>query len=237
MEFLELSQGNSSLTDYIAKFQSLEPYCPNLFADDRERAGKFIRGLKEGLMYRVLTSMPSTFSAAVAAATLLSEAWERTKSTQSRKPPAAGGEPKTPSGDPGKRPFFPVKIEGGKKQFPPSKASAASGQPSSQAAGWQCMPQMPTISHWAGVPAMTQADACIVARWATTFRDCRKKAADDFRQNSGAPLLPRPPQPQQQYQTPQPQASGQKEGAGTRLHRHGRAVDQGRPSARYPFCR
>ena len=88
--------------------RSWSDHCPNLFADDRERAGKFIRGLKEGLRPRVLNSMPSTLSAAVAAATLLTEDWERSKSTQSKKLPVAGSDQKKyPSSviKPSDRPF------------------------------------------------------------------------------------------------------------------------------------
>jgi hypothetical protein len=130
VEFLELCQGSLSLVDYISRFQELERHCPNLFADDRERAGKFIRGLKEGLRPRVLNSMPSTLSAAVAAATLLTEDWERSKSTQSKKPPVAGNDQKRyPSGGQAKRPPSFINKEGGRKPYPPSKRQRPQGNP------------------------------------------------------------------------------------------------------------
>jgi hypothetical protein len=59
-EFLSLQQGSAGLEDYIFRFHRLERYCPGLYSTPRERAGKFVEGLKEGLRRLVIGSRPKT---------------------------------------------------------------------------------------------------------------------------------------------------------------------------------
>ena len=202
VEFLELCQGSLSLNEYIAKFQRLERYCPHLFEDDHERAGKFIRGLKEGLRHRVLTSMPATFSAAVAAATLLNEDWERSKSVQAKKSPQTGGDQKkTYSGGPGQRPPLPVKTEGGKKQFPPAKRQRQQGHPPPRQPSGDNCPRCKRPHVGQSCPRDT--GGCLYCgKMGHFIRDCRKKAADDLKRTGNVSQPPRPPHQQQQRAQP-----------------------------------
>jgi hypothetical protein len=199
IEFLELCQGNLTLSEYVAKFQQLERHCPNLFEDERERARKFIRGLKEGLRPRVLTNMPATFSTTVETTTFLNEDWERTKSTQPKRPPAAGGDRKKvqPRAQ-FKQPFLPVKIEESKQPVMPVKIEEAkqSGPPAKrQRNQYRPSPRQPSRgtcrrcgrSH-VGQPCPRETGGCLYCgKMGHYIQDYRKKAADDLRQASGAP--------------------------------------------------
>nr|VVW61267.1 unnamed protein product [Nymphaea colorata] len=48
-EFLDLQQNQMSLEEYITRYRHLEAYCPHFYTTDGARAGKFVRGLREGL--------------------------------------------------------------------------------------------------------------------------------------------------------------------------------------------
>ena len=115
MEFLELEQGGMSLMNYTTKFQNLERYCSRLFETDQERADKYVNGLREGLRSRVITSMPATFQAAVAAASKIQEDWARSKVIVAKKPIVNGRNRKRtfPSGQGSRQPFQKKKFQGG----------------------------------------------------------------------------------------------------------------------------
>ena len=97
-----------NLIEYTTKFWTLERYCPNLFANDKVRATKYVRGLKDGLRPRVMINMPSTLAQAIEVATMLSEEWERSRKGQNDTPVEAGSRSATAS-------------HGGKKHQPPHK--------------------------------------------------------------------------------------------------------------------
>ncbi|KAF3777032.1 hypothetical protein EJ110_NYTH47004 [Nymphaea thermarum] len=48
-KFLDLQQNQLSLEEYIMKYRHLEVYCLHLYTIDWARAGKFVRGLWDGL--------------------------------------------------------------------------------------------------------------------------------------------------------------------------------------------
>ena len=83
--------GGMSLIDYTTKFQNLERYCFRLFDTDQERADKYINGLQGGLRSRVITSMPQTFQAAVAASSKINEIGRDLKVIIAKRPVVVGG--------------------------------------------------------------------------------------------------------------------------------------------------
>ncbi|KAF3772160.1 hypothetical protein EJ110_NYTH58477 [Nymphaea thermarum] len=78
-EFLDLQQNQLNLEDYITRYRHLEAYCPHFYTTDGARAGKFVRGLREGLRSKVLSSRPRDLDEAVTMARCIEEDWVRTQ--------------------------------------------------------------------------------------------------------------------------------------------------------------
>ncbi|CAN6446159.1 unnamed protein product [Victoria cruziana] len=78
-EFLELAQAGRPVADYAARFRHLQRYCPHLFGSEKERAGKFVWGLDEGLRPRVMSNNPHTLLQAVEMATRMEEDYLRSQ--------------------------------------------------------------------------------------------------------------------------------------------------------------
>ncbi|KAF3771776.1 hypothetical protein EJ110_NYTH59617, partial [Nymphaea thermarum] len=78
-EFLDLQQNQLNLEDYITRYRHLEAYCPHFYTTDGARAGKFVRGLQEGLRSKVLSSRPRDLDEAVTMARCIEEDWVRTQ--------------------------------------------------------------------------------------------------------------------------------------------------------------
>ncbi|KAF3780959.1 hypothetical protein EJ110_NYTH37887 [Nymphaea thermarum] len=68
-----------NLKDYIIRYRHLEAYCPHFYTTDGARAGKFVRGLREGLRSKVLSSRPRDLDEAVTMARCIEEDWVRTQ--------------------------------------------------------------------------------------------------------------------------------------------------------------
>ncbi|KAF3774409.1 hypothetical protein EJ110_NYTH53161 [Nymphaea thermarum] len=92
-EFLDLQQNQSSLEEYITRYRHLEVFCPHLYTIDEARAGKFVRGLREGLRSKVLTSRPRDLDEAFTMARCIEEDWVRTQKDHQKKTgqPSQGG--------------------------------------------------------------------------------------------------------------------------------------------------
>uniref|UniRef100_A0A5K1BBU1 Retrotransposon gag domain-containing protein n=3 Tax=Nymphaea colorata TaxID=210225 RepID=A0A5K1BBU1_9MAGN len=84
-EFLDLQQNQMSLEEYIARYWHLEVHCPHLYTTDEARAGKFVRGLRDGLRSKVLTSRPRDLDEAVTMARCIEEDWARTHKDHHKK--------------------------------------------------------------------------------------------------------------------------------------------------------
>nr|VVW53221.1 unnamed protein product [Nymphaea colorata] len=84
-EFLDLQQNQMNLEEYIARYRHLEVYCPHLYTTDEARAGKFVRGLRDGLRSKVLTSRPRDLDEAVTMARSIEEDWARTQRDHQKK--------------------------------------------------------------------------------------------------------------------------------------------------------
>ncbi|KAF3773651.1 hypothetical protein EJ110_NYTH49651 [Nymphaea thermarum] len=84
-EFLDLQQNQMSLKEYITRYRHLEVYCPHLYTTDGTRAGKFVRGLRDGLRSKVLTSRPHDLDEAVTMARCIKEDWARTQKDHHKK--------------------------------------------------------------------------------------------------------------------------------------------------------
>ncbi|KAF3780831.1 hypothetical protein EJ110_NYTH38297 [Nymphaea thermarum] len=84
-EFLDLQQNQLSLEEYITKYRHLEAFCPYFYTTDGARAGKFVRGLREGLRSKVLTSRPRDLDEAVTMARCIEEDWARTQKEHHKK--------------------------------------------------------------------------------------------------------------------------------------------------------
>ncbi|XP_049934310.1 uncharacterized protein LOC126410146 [Nymphaea colorata] len=84
-EFLDLQQNQMSLEEYITRYRHLEAYCPHFYTTDGARAGKFVRGLREGLRTKVLTSRPRDLDEAVTMARCIEEDWARTQKDHQKK--------------------------------------------------------------------------------------------------------------------------------------------------------
>ncbi|KAF3775676.1 hypothetical protein EJ110_NYTH49883, partial [Nymphaea thermarum] len=78
-EFLDLQQNQLNLEDYITRYRHLEAYCPHFYTTDGARAGKFVRGLRERLRSKVLSSRPRDLDEAVTMARCIEEDWVRTQ--------------------------------------------------------------------------------------------------------------------------------------------------------------
>ncbi|KAF3781652.1 hypothetical protein EJ110_NYTH29146 [Nymphaea thermarum] len=78
-EFLDLQQNQLNLEDYITRYRHLEAYCPHFYTTDGARADKFVRGLREGLRSKVLSSRPRDLDEAVTMARCIEEDWVRTQ--------------------------------------------------------------------------------------------------------------------------------------------------------------
>ncbi|CAN6445433.1 unnamed protein product [Victoria cruziana] len=78
-EFVELAQRGRSVAEYAAQFRHLERYCPHLLGTEKERAGKFVWGLDDGLRPRVISNNPQTLTVAVEMATRLEEDYHRSQ--------------------------------------------------------------------------------------------------------------------------------------------------------------
>ncbi|MQM11310.1 hypothetical protein Taro_044216 [Colocasia esculenta] len=53
-EFLTLTQGSMTVLEYEARFSELSKYAPNILADERRKAKKFVMGLKPSLRLRMV---------------------------------------------------------------------------------------------------------------------------------------------------------------------------------------
>ncbi|KAF3785724.1 hypothetical protein EJ110_NYTH27172 [Nymphaea thermarum] len=84
-EFLDLQQNQLSLEEYITKYRHLEVYCPHLYTTDEARANQFVRGLRDGLRSKVLTSRPRDLDEAVTMARCIEEDWARTQKDHHKK--------------------------------------------------------------------------------------------------------------------------------------------------------
>ncbi|CAN6476935.1 unnamed protein product [Victoria cruziana] len=72
-EFLQLTQGSGTLTEYVTQFHHLEKYCPHLFGSEAERVNKFIWGLREGVRARVMGAKCDTMADAIDMAMIFEE--------------------------------------------------------------------------------------------------------------------------------------------------------------------
>ena len=165
-EFLELTQGNMNLVEYTTKFRTLERYCPNLFANDKARATRYVRGLKDGLRPRVMINLPSTLAQAIEVATMLNEEWERSRKSQKDTPGKTGSRSAAAS-------------HGGKKYQPPYKKQKYNGgnrPPQQQGQNRVC--QKCNRSHY-GQPCPRDTGACLYCgKMGHYARQCHKKMAD-----------------------------------------------------------
>jgi hypothetical protein len=183
-EFLKLTQGNMNLVEYTTKFQTLERYCPNLFANDKARATKYVRGLKDGLRPRVMINLSSTLAKAIEVATVLSKEWERSRKGQNDTPWKQGAGPQ--------------QHHGGKKYQPPHKKQRYNGgaRPP-QHHGQNRVCQKCNRSHY-GQPCPRDTGACLYCgKMGHYARQCHKKIADMQKENAeGGYQQQQPPQPQ-----------------------------------------
>ncbi|PRQ55874.1 putative transcription factor interactor and regulator CCHC(Zn) family [Rosa chinensis] len=67
-EFLNLTQGEMTVSQYDSKFIELSWHAPNLLTSDKDRAGKFLRGLRPSIGMSIPSFMYNTYHEAVAAA-------------------------------------------------------------------------------------------------------------------------------------------------------------------------
>ncbi|KAF3783101.1 hypothetical protein EJ110_NYTH33059 [Nymphaea thermarum] len=74
-----------SLEEYITKYRHLEVYCLHLYTTNEARAGKFMRGLRDGLRSKVLMSRPRDLDEAVTMARCIEEDWARTQKDHHKK--------------------------------------------------------------------------------------------------------------------------------------------------------
>ncbi|KAF3783898.1 hypothetical protein EJ110_NYTH31468 [Nymphaea thermarum] len=84
-EFLDLQQNQLNLEEYITRYRHLETYCPHFYSTDGARACKFVRGMREGLRSKVLSSRPRDLDEAVTMARCIEEDWVRTQKDHQKK--------------------------------------------------------------------------------------------------------------------------------------------------------
>ncbi|KAF3776212.1 hypothetical protein EJ110_NYTH48825 [Nymphaea thermarum] len=91
-EFLDLQQNQLNLKDYITRYRHLEAYCPHFYTTDGARAGKFVRGLREGLRSKVLSSRPRDLDEVVTMARCIEEDWEASRREEDGGGAVGGGD-------------------------------------------------------------------------------------------------------------------------------------------------
>ncbi|CAN6462677.1 unnamed protein product [Victoria cruziana] len=84
-EFLELTQGSGTLTEYVTQFRYLEKYCPHLFGSETERVSKFIWDLREGVRAKVMGARCDTIADAIDMATRFEEDYIRVQEAHKKK--------------------------------------------------------------------------------------------------------------------------------------------------------
>ena len=65
LKFLELKQGNMSVTDYEGKFEELSRYVPSYVDTDRKKAKRFQQGLKPWIIGKVAIFELDTYAGVV----------------------------------------------------------------------------------------------------------------------------------------------------------------------------
>ncbi|XP_057953797.1 uncharacterized protein LOC131148078 [Malania oleifera] len=70
-EFLHLTQGLMTMTQYAARFLELYRFAPHLAADEEKKARKFEEGLKQSLFKQVIGFRVQTFAKVVDRATVI----------------------------------------------------------------------------------------------------------------------------------------------------------------------
>ena len=76
IQFLELKQGNMTVSEYAAKFNELERFAPSQVDTERKRAKRFEQGLKPWLRRRVAVLEVNNFEQLVEKATIAEETSE-----------------------------------------------------------------------------------------------------------------------------------------------------------------
>jgi hypothetical protein len=84
-EFLNLEQGQLTVSEYIYKFNRLERYCIGLYANPKSRASKFVDGLRDGLRRGVISGRPKTIAEAIECARELEMDFLRTRGKEQKK--------------------------------------------------------------------------------------------------------------------------------------------------------
>jgi hypothetical protein len=84
-EFINLSQGQMVVSEYIFKFHRLERYCLGLYSNPKSRARKFVEGLRDGLRRGVISGRPGTLAEAIDCARELEADYLRTRGKEQKR--------------------------------------------------------------------------------------------------------------------------------------------------------